>query len=163
MLGTLLRRLSHLIHFLCGDGTWRLHPHERQVIAAVVESLRVDEAEAVRRQLGESFFVERMPEGRINVFRYYEVDQNLGIGDARFADCLFKLHIEIDGKSQTAHVTFYKGWIFSVEFKKPGKFYSGKQILIRGVAEGPPRESYTRVIDRGAHGATGARGERERN
>ncbi len=161
MLGTLLRRLSHCVHFVCGDGTWRLRPHERQVIASVIDSLPVDKRAMVQRQLAQSFFVERMSQGRINVLRYYENDPSLAIGDPQFADCLFKVRLELDGAGQTAHVTFYKGWLFSVEFKKPGRFFARKQMSIREVARGRPRDSYTRVIDRSAHGTTTARGERE--
>jgi hypothetical protein len=115
----------------------------------------------VQRQLAQSFFVERMSQGRINVLRYYEGNSNLAIRDADFADCLFKVSLELDGAGQTAHATFYKGWLFSVEFKKPGRFFARKQISIRGVTRGRPRDSYTRVIDRSAHGTTAARGERE--
>lgn len=161
MLGTLLRRLSHCVHFVCGEGTWRLRPHESQVIAAVIDSLPVDKREMVQRQLAESFFVERMPQGRINVLRHYEGDSDLAISDVDFADCLFNVRLELDGAGQTAHVTFYKGWLFSVEFKKPGRFFARKHISIRDVARGRPRDSYTRVIDRSAHGTTAARGERE--
>lgn len=127
----------------------------------IIDSLPVDKREMVQRQLAQSFFVERMSQGRINVLRYYEGDSNLAISDADFADCLFKVRLELDGAGQTAHVTFCKGWLFSVEFKKPGRFFAREQISIREVARGRPRDSYTRVIDRSEHGATTARGERE--
>lgn len=164
----LLRRLSQCVyfvwdcaHFVCGDGTWSLRPHESQVVAAVIDSIAADKREVVRQQLSQRFFVERLPQGRINVLRYYENDPGLAIGDPQFADCLFKVGLEIDGTTQTAHVTFHRGWLFSVEFKKPGRFFAGKRILIRQVAAGSPRASYTRAIDRAAHGTTSSRGERE--
>lgn len=89
----------------------------------------------VQRQLAQSFFVERMSRGRINVLRYYENDPSLAIGDPQFADYLFKVRLELDGAGQTAHVTFYKGWLFSVEFKKPGRFFARKEIS--GSSQGP--------------------------
>src|SRR5687767_12223943 len=161
MLGVLLRRLYDCVYFVCGEGTWRLRPHESQVIAAVIDSLPVDKREMVQRQLARSFFVVRMLRGRINTLHYYEGDASLAISDADFADCLFKVRLELNSAGQTAHVTFYEGRLFGVEFKKPGRFFARKQISIREVARGRPKDSYTRVIDRSEHGTTSARGERE--
>jgi hypothetical protein len=160
MFATLPRRLLHLVHYVSGGGTWSLREHENQIIEAVVCALPPDKSMAVRRQLEQGFFVERSG-GRINILRYYENDPSLAIDSVQFKDCLFNVTIEVDGEDQTAHVSFYKGWLFSVEFKKPRKYYAGKQFVIRLVAEGRPQESFTRSIDRLVHGAAGARGDRE--
>jgi hypothetical protein len=57
--------------------------------------------------------------GRIDILRFYRVDESLKIREEDFSDKLFKVRMTVDGRSQTAHVTFYKGHIFSVEFKNP--------------------------------------------
>lgn len=148
----LLRRANHLLHFLWGDGSWRLTALEQQIIDAVVEILPGSIAEVARRQLEQDFFVERIPAGRINVIRYYDFNDDSRISEPDYADKLFKVRISVDGKAQTAHVTFYKGRIFSVEFPKPRRSYTAKKVVIRDVVEGSPKESYTHVIDRAEHG-----------
>lgn len=145
-------RAWDFLHFLSGDGSWQLRALEKLVIDAVTNELSPAIASLVRRQLEQPLFIERIPVGRINVIRYYRPDENLRIREADFSDKLFKVHIAVDGGGQTAHVTFYKGYIFSVEFKNPSRFYVGKKIEIRSVAVGAPKQSYTREIDEEEHG-----------
>ena len=58
----------------------------------------------------------------------------------------------VDGRTQQAHVTFYRGRIHCLEFKKPLKFYEGKDVSFGAVTEGNPKQSYTGAIDRYEHG-----------
>ena len=145
-------RAWDFLAFLSGDGSWRLRTLEKLVIDAVTAELPDSIAILVRRQLEQPFFIERIPAGRINVFRFYHVNESLRIREEDFSDKLFKVRITVDGVSQTAHVTFYKGHIFSVEFKNPSRFYVGKKIELRSVAAGAPKHSYTREIDEAEHG-----------
>ena len=151
-MGIIFRRFLHLLHYLSGEGTWQLRPLEKLVIDAVINELSPPTAGLVRRQLEQPLFIERIPAGRINVLRYYRLDESLRISEADFSDKLFKVRIAVDGNGQTAHVTFYEGYIFSVEFKNPSRFYVGKKIELRGVATGAPGHSYTREIDEAEHG-----------
>jgi hypothetical protein len=113
----ILRRVSHFITFVFGEGDWKLHPRR---IASVL--------------------------------RFYEPDSRFALAQPEFLDRLAKVQMEIDGHRQNAHVTFYKGYIFAVEFKKTRRFYAGKHIVIGGVSPGKPGDSYTRSIDRLEHG-----------
>lgn len=145
-------RAWDFLHFLSGDGSWRLRPLEEVVIEAVINDLSASIATLVRRQLGQAFFVERIPAGRINVLRFYRIDDSVRIREPGFSDKLFKVGLVVDGRNETAHVTFYEGHIFSVEFKHPSRFYAGKKIEIRSVAAGAPENTYTREIDEAEHG-----------
>lgn len=145
------RRFLHLLSFVSGEGGWRLYPHEQAVVDAASGDLPTEFREQVSAQLEQPFFVERSSK-QVSVLRFYKPDSRLAIADAAFNDRLVKVRIEIDGRKQEAHVTFYKGYIFSVEFKKPRKFYVGKQITICDMSQGKPDESYTRALDRLEHG-----------
>ena len=151
-MGVAFRRFLHFLHYLSGDGSWQLRGLERLVIEAVINELSPSIANLVRRQLEQAFFIERIPAGRINVLRFYRVDDSVRIREADFSDKLFKVQLIVEGRSETAHVTFYEGHIFSVEFKNPSRFYVGKKVEIRSVAGGVPENSYTREIDEAEHG-----------
>lgn len=91
-----------------------------------------------------------MSGGRINAF-YFREKVPL-IDDPGYSDKLFKVELFIEGKKHTAHVTFYKGRIFSVELKIPRKLYKDKEYRVGAVTEGRPKDTFTAVIDRAAHG-----------
>lgn len=146
-----LRRLSHFITFVFGEGDWKLHLHEQAVVDAVLGQLPTATRTLVLAQLEQDFFVERSS-NRISILRFYEPDRRLILAEPGFEDRLVKVQMEIDGRKQNAHVTFYKGYIFAVEFKKPRRFYAGKHIAICGVSPGKPGDSFTRSIDRLEHG-----------
>ena len=156
MLRTLLRRLLHMLTYLSGEGSWELHSHEKIVLDAVVDHLDERLRRLIREQLEQSFFVERIPDGRINVFRFYRMNDELVVPDAEFDDLLFRIHLMVNGRKQIAHVTFYKGQVFSVEMKKRGRFYKGADLKVEQVTLGNPKQTYTRAIDRLEHGSEGA-------
>jgi hypothetical protein len=120
-------------------------------VDAVIRDLPIEMGRLVLAQLGRSYFVERSS-NCISVLRFYERDIRLAIAEAGFQDLLMKVQVEIDGRGQIAHVTFYKGYILTVEFKRPRQFYAGKHITICGVSQGKPKDSYTRSVDRLEHG-----------
>lgn len=148
----LVRQLLHFITYLSGEGSWRLREHEKIILNAVISKLSENHRKLVEQQLKEKFFIERIPDGRINVFRFYRPKPDLKIEDAEFDDLLFKVHIIINGKKQISHVVFYRGYLFSIEMKKPGKFYKGEDLAIEKVLKGKSSQSYTEAIDRLEHG-----------
>ena len=148
----LLFRGWDLLHYLSGGGSWALRPYERTIVDAVIDSFSQSIQALLLAQLQQKYFVERIPAGRINVFRFYNPDGALKIQDAKFSDLLMNVQIDVDGEEQVAHATFYKGYIFSIEFKKPGRYYSGKKVTVRDVRPGKPNQTYTRAIDRFEHG-----------
>lgn len=93
-----------------------------------------------------------MSDGRINVFYFYDVKKIPLIADPEFANKLYRIELFIDGKRHVAQVTFYMGRIFSVELKIPRKSYKDKEYRVGVVTEGQPKDSFTKVIDRAAHG-----------
>jgi hypothetical protein len=153
VLKQVFRRTNHLLHFLSGDGTWRMTALETKCVDAAMSHLPEAVRDLVRAQLRQPFFVERIPAGRINVFRFYSPDPGLRIPDPAFLDSLVNVRLVVDGKPQVAHVTFYKGYVFSVELKKPAKYYVGKTVIVVEVTTGRSGESsYTRALDRAEHG-----------
>lgn len=151
-----------LLTYLSREGDWSIRPHEMEVITAVIRDLDVNVADAIQSQLQKSFFVERIPDGRINIFRFYDKVDHLRIREPEYADLLIKAKLEVDGQKQIVHMTFHKGIIFSIEFKKPGKFYAGKEISISDVKRGSLKESYTLAIDRIEHGTNEGNGNSNR-
>jgi hypothetical protein len=153
MIIKLLRRIPHLLTYLTGGGSWGLYPYESKIIEAVIDYLDNDIRQSVEAQLKQNFFLERIGGGgRINVFRFYDFNKALKIPYPEFSDLLLNVEVMIEGKKHITHVTFYKGYLFSIEFKKPGKFYLGKEIKIGKVGLGKPKQSYTSAIDRLEHG-----------
>ena len=149
----LVRRLNHFLSYVFGEGSWSFRAHEKLVLDAVLEDLDTSAREVVARQLEQSYFVERASRGRINVIRFYDPAAGPRIPIDDFSDRLVMVKVTVDGRQQTAHVTFYKGLLFSVEFKKPGKFYADKELKTGGVSIGKPGQSYTQRIDRLEHGS----------
>jgi hypothetical protein len=69
-----------------------------------------------------------------------------------YRDSLFQVEMQVDGKKQRSHVTFFQGRLFSVELPKPLKFYKDKSIVFCDVKPGKTSQSITRAIDRLEHG-----------
>ncbi len=148
----ILTEINRYLHFLCGSGSWRLLPHEEAILDACIAHLPKEVAELARGQMSQKFFMERMTDGRINVIRPYGNMSADIIRLSGFDDRLYKVRIKVDAKTMTAHVTFNKGRVFSIETKKPTKYFKGKRLQVLGVAEGRSSETYTHVIDRSEHG-----------
>ena len=141
-----------ILSYLWREGDWRLRPLHQAVINRLLTCLDSSTSSKIRSQLEQKYFMQFIPEGRINTFFFKNLSDDLLISDPAFQDCLFKVEVFADGRKQRAQVTFYKGRIFSVEFKKPHKFFVGKDIKIGSVTLGKPKDTFTAVIDRAAHG-----------
>jgi hypothetical protein len=122
-----------------------------EVLVAALAHLPDDVRALVERQLQQKYFVERTNK-RINVLRYYAPAEALRIKSPDFSDLLLKVQLIVDGKKEFAHVTFYNGYLFSIEFKKAGRSYANRTLAVAAVTPGRPRDSYTRAIDRLEHG-----------
>jgi hypothetical protein len=146
-----LELLNNGLCYLWGEGDWKLRPFHQQVIEAVVDYLDAEKGNKIKLQLEQQYFMQFIPEGRINTFFFRKLPDDLVIRDPAFQDCLFKVEVFADGRKHYAQVTFVKGRILSIEFKKPHKFFVGKDIQIGTVTPGQPKDSFTAVIDRAAH------------
>lgn len=127
-------------------------PHEAVIAKSVLNSFEENVSKLVEKQLSTDFFMERIPDGRINVFRFYRFDENIRISLQEFSDLMIKISLLVDGKREVAQVSFYNGYIFSIELKHPRKFYVNKAIEIRDISTGLPEESYANEIDKAEHG-----------
>lgn len=148
----ILKSASNATKFIFGEGGWALLPHEKRVLDAAIESLGPEARAAVRQQLEIPYFIERMNQGRINVFRFNRRVEPFRLIDRAYEDLLVRVRISIEDRTMTAHATVYRGIVFSVEFKRPTNYFKGKEVRVIGVDEGSPEESFTELIDRAEHG-----------
>ena len=148
----MLRKLLDLISYLSGEGSWKMLFYEVTITKFVLNYFDDNVSKFIEKQLATDFFMDRMSDGRINVFRFYNFDDHLRISFKEFNDLMLKVDLMVDGKREVAHVTFYKGYIFSIELKHPRKFYENKKIEIKDIETGLPEESYTNEIDQAEHG-----------
>ncbi|MEQ1932231.1 MAG: hypothetical protein ABL957_17105 [Parvularculaceae bacterium] len=155
MTSHLLQRLLRGLHYIEGGGSWRLKPHEAILLNAVLDRLATDAKTRVQEQMAHGYFVERMSDGRINVIRLHKKPGDLAIQDSSFADALYNVRLSVEARRENAHVTFLKGFIFSIETKHGKHFYVGKTISVLDASVGDPHQSFTRAIDRLEHGKDG--------
>lgn len=151
MLLKLLEELNRLGHLVSGTGSWSLRPHEKIVVSAVIGTLPEHVRQKCEAQLNARHFVERS-NARINVMRLSTPDEGLKISDPEFEDALFKVRAKVETKTETMNVTFYEGFLFSVETRRAGKSYLNQSISVLDVQKGKPKKTLTRAIDRAEHG-----------
>lgn len=145
-------KFCDILSYLWREGDWKLRPLHQQVIDKVLAYLDTELSNKVRAQLEQRFFMQFMADGRVNTFFFNNLSNSLVISDPAFQDCLFKVEVFADGRKQHAQVTFSNGRIFEIEFKKPHKFFVGKDIKIGSVTRGEPKDTFAAVIDRAEHG-----------
>lgn len=153
-LSKLFWSINRFSGYLSGYGAWKMRPLHRQLLDAFLPSLDADLRAVVERQIAQPFYMQFWNQGRINPFFFtpLEMEPALRIADPAFVDRPYKVELYVDGRKQHAHVTFFEGRIFSVEFKKPSKFYKVKEIRFGAVTLGKPKHSMGAVLDRYAHG-----------
>lgn len=125
--------------------------HEKKIINAVIESVSLEVREKLEKQLSGRFFIDRS-NPRMNVISIGQFPDSLKINDFNFEDCLFKVKLKENGKTSFANVTFYLGYLFSVETKTPRKELIDQEINVISVAAGKPKDILSDVIDRIEHG-----------
>ncbi len=138
--------------YLFREGRWRADPMHLDLINAVQNYVSGDIANVIGEQLQRPYFISWWSKGRINVFFFYRRDRLPIISDPKFRNALFSVDLRLEGRKRKAHVTFYEGRVFSVELKLPRKVYKNKEYRIGAVTEGKPKDTFTAVIDRTAHG-----------
>jgi hypothetical protein len=143
----------HLLHFLSGGGSWALSLRERLVVTAAIRLFSPHIQETLYAQLRQRFFVERVNR-HIPVLRYYARNEDLRVTDQSFSDLLVVVPLSVDDANEKAHVTFYEGFLFSLEFRHKPSFYAGRLLSVGEARLGRPRQTYTRAIDRLEHGRT---------
>jgi hypothetical protein len=148
----MLRKILHFITYLSGEGSWNMLPHEVTITKSVLNHFDENVSKLLEKQLSTDFFMERIPDGRINILRFYSFDDNLRISLQEFSDLMIKVGLLVDGKREVAQVSFYNGYIFSIELKHPRKFYVAKPVEIKDIETGLREESYTNEIDKAEHG-----------
>jgi hypothetical protein len=155
----MLQKLLSSVHFgvqlIFGASSRRLLKHEGQIFDAVVDSLPSNQKSLVKQQLAAKFLIDRS-NPRVNFIPIGELPAILQILEKPLDDALFKVNFVIDGKKEIANVTFYRGFIFSVETKRHRKFYKDSEIIVIGVEPGKPSQSMTNAINRQEHGRDGA-------
>ncbi len=158
MLKNILHRCWDSTLFLSGEGNWKLRDLEKRVLEAVKNYIEKDDSNLLEAQLGQKFFIQRMNSSRVNSVFFYGNDESNRILGNRFDDILFKVRLTVGGKKETAHVTFFEGYIHSIEFKKPKKYYQGKNIKVGSVSPGESDRSHASAIDRLEHGGDAQNG-----
>jgi hypothetical protein len=119
---------------------------------AAIDFLPNEVASFCRNQIDSRFRIDRS-NPRMNVIAVGQFPSALKIPLPSFEDALFRVRLTVNGRRETANVTFYKGFVFSVETKQYRKFYKDKEVEVTDVAEGKPKQSITRAIDRREHGS----------
>jgi hypothetical protein len=155
--GRAIRSFWHFVGHHTGTGSWVLRPLHKQLLDALLSALEDNVKILVERQLTQPFYMQFWHKGRISPFFFYDFNlpAKLRISNPEFADRLYKVEMFVDGRKQQAHVTFYRGRIHCLEFKKPFKFYEGKDIRFGAVTVGKPKQSMATAIDRQEHGKDG--------
>ncbi|WP_162267096.1 hypothetical protein [Luteimonas abyssi] len=141
----------HFLKFICGEGSWSLRPYELLVIEEALGVMDEADASVVRSNLN-GIFVDRMSSGRICVIRYPRDRHLVKLAESSYDDMLIEVTVAVEGRKEVAHVTFYRGLLFSVEFKKAGRWYKRKSVKVIGAVRGLVQSSYSNQIDKAEHG-----------
>jgi hypothetical protein len=150
----LIRFLWDLLYFLTGEGSWRLRPHERAVIEAVIDILPEPSQGLLRAQLNETTFVQRSHQ-QICRPRFYTTPylrDRRTVEGGEYSEKVVDVQVEVDGVSEVAQVEFLGGRVDSIQFKRPAVYYAGKRLRMIGTRPGKPSRSHAAAIDRCEHG-----------
>jgi hypothetical protein len=150
----MFRFLWDLLFFLTGEGSWALRPHERIVLEAAIANLPDHAQKLMRPLLKQTVFVQRS-HVQVSYPRFYStfyVQNRSAIEDEFFVQNVLSVQIDVDEERQSAQVEFFKGRISSIQFKKPAKFYAGKEVKAMSVKPIKPNLSHAAAIDRLEHG-----------
>lgn len=154
LIGRAFRSFSHFSEHLTGTGDWKVRPLQRQLLAAYLLALDPSVRVLLEQQLAQPFFMQFWHKGRISpfFFKNFRLPKEIWLPCPEFEDRLDKIAMFVDGDKQHAHIVFVSGRIHRIEFKKPFKFYQGKDIRFGKVTAGKPRQSTAVLIDRHEHG-----------
>lgn len=155
--GQVIRSFSHLTEYLTGTGGWKVTPLQQQLLDAFLLQMEPDIRTLVEHQLAQPFFIQFWHKGRISPFFFqnFRLPQEIRLPCPEFDDRLYKIEMFVDGRKQHAQIVFVSGRIYSIEFKKPFKFYKNKWISFGVVTIGRAEQSQTVTLDKQEHGENG--------
>lgn len=157
LIGRAFRSFENFTEVLTGSGAWKLRPLQQQLIDTFLPALDLDIRDLLEQQLAQPFFMQFWHKGRVSpfFFKNFRLPREIRLPCPEFQDCLYKIEMFVDGQKQQAHIVFTSGRIYSIEFKKPFKFYEGKEIRFGVVTLGKEKHSLAVAIDRQEHGKDG--------
>jgi hypothetical protein len=140
-----------------GDGDCKITPLQQNLLDALLSNLSPHIRGQILLQLSQPFKISFYNDGKINpiYFKKSTLNADLIIQNPDYDDCLYNVEMFVDGQKQYASITFYKGRLFSFEFKKSSKFYKNKEIRFGAVKRGNSKQSMAVAIDRQEHGKYG--------
>ena len=146
-----LTKINFGVQYLFDGGSWKLKLHEKIIIDAVVQSIESNVRSLIYKQLSLPLFVERS-NPRIIALHLKDWPDELRITAPQFSDALYKVRLSVSGKRETANITFFNGFISTIETKNHWKTYQGKTLEILKVEESFSNQSMAIAIDRQEHG-----------
>ncbi|MBK8631690.1 MAG: hypothetical protein IPN84_16315 [Sphingomonadales bacterium] len=151
--GKLLRSFFLWTGSLSGDGSRKIRPIHQDLLNKFLPTLEDEIQLVVVNQLEQPFYMQ-FNDGMVSIFYFddFNLSPSLRISHPEFRDRLYKIEMFVDGRKEWAHITFYKGRIFSIEFKNNFKFYKNKDVIFGAVVLGKSKQSYAGAIDRLEHG-----------
>lgn len=151
---TVSRFLWDLVYFVTGEGSWALRPHEQIVLEAAVSGLPEAMQILLRSQMTQPVFVQRSHRqiSRPRFYSHVYARNQETTEDPRDSHKVMNVDISVGGEKQRAHVEFFRGRVDSIQFKKSGKFYVGKEVKVVAVKPGKPGITHAAAIDRREHG-----------
>jgi hypothetical protein len=157
LIGRTFSCFSDWTEHLTGTGGWKVKPLHQRLLDAFLPSLEPDIRALLEQQLAQPFFMQFWHKGRVSpfFFKNFRLPREIRIPYPEFEDRLYKVEMFVDGRKQQAHIVFVSGRIHRIEFKKPFKFYEGKDIRFGATSLGKPKQSLTVAIDREEHGKNG--------
>jgi hypothetical protein len=157
LLGRLFRSFSHWTERLLGSGDRKLRAIHQQLLDVFMPTLEPDIRLLLEKQLAQPFFMQFWHGGKISpfFFEHFRLPKEIRLPCPEFEDKLYKVEMFVDGRKQQANVVFVDGRIYSIEFKKPFKFYESKDIRFGAVTLGKSKQSLAVAIDRAEHGKDG--------
>lgn len=149
-----IRFLWDTLYFLTGEGSWKLHPHERMVLKAAIDFLPERAQALLRAQLNETVFVQRshrqISRPRFYI-RHYRLDRR-AMEDPEYSEKIIDVQLDVEGMHEVAQVEFFQGRVDTIQFKRPAAYYAGKKLKVTSTRLGKLTRSHARAIDRCEHG-----------
>jgi hypothetical protein len=143
-----------MLYFITGEGRWRLRPHEKIVLEAVIDNLNTSAQGILRSLLRQKMFIQksnsRIVRPRFYTAYYSRLHMPIDYLDKQ--NKVYEVVLDVAGHRQRAHVEFFRGEIDSVQFPNDGDFYFGKIVSVVHVSETDPRLTNAAEIDKDEHG-----------
>lgn len=150
MINSIFQSVLSALLAVSGEGSWRLRANEVKLINALIDYLPSPVGVSVKNQLEKRPFIERSSK-QIVLIRANEVAIASVIDDPEYDDALFIVEHTLDGIPKIANVTFYKGFIFSIELPTSIMKYQSSEVKVLAVRKGKANQTLTQKIDQAEH------------